>query len=186
MYISTVDSGNLAGHLLTLRQGLLALPDHKILGARFFDGLSDTLRILVDVAGEAAPVELAQLQKDLASDSRPVTLAETWQCLDRLAASAATVLNALDADNPESQAKWWARALVQQCRRALDDLAFLAPWILLPASPERLKAISGIEGIPTLRELAKLDAELPPAIEAGPELRCYPGSPGVSGTTFDS
>ena len=31
LYISTVDSGNLAGHLLTLRPGLLALPDHKIL-----------------------------------------------------------------------------------------------------------------------------------------------------------
>ena len=27
IYISTVDSGNLAGHLLTLRAGLLALPD---------------------------------------------------------------------------------------------------------------------------------------------------------------
>ena len=65
-YISTVDSGNLAGHLLTLRPGLLALPDHRILGARLFDGLSDTLRILVDAAGEAAPAQLAQLQKDLA------------------------------------------------------------------------------------------------------------------------
>ena len=28
LYVSTVDSGNLAGHLLTLRPGLLALPDH--------------------------------------------------------------------------------------------------------------------------------------------------------------
>ena len=52
-YVSTVDSGNLAGHLLTLRPGLLALPDQKILGARLFDGLSDTLRILVDTAGGA-------------------------------------------------------------------------------------------------------------------------------------
>ncbi len=33
IYISTVDSGNLAGHLLTLRAGLLALPDQQILGA---------------------------------------------------------------------------------------------------------------------------------------------------------
>jgi hypothetical protein len=33
-YVSTVDSGNLAGHLLTLRPGLLALPDDKILGTR--------------------------------------------------------------------------------------------------------------------------------------------------------
>ena len=79
MYISTVDSGNLAGHLLTLRQGLLALPDHKIVGTRLFDGLNDTLRILVDAAGGAAPAELAQLQKDLASDSRPMTLAATRQ-----------------------------------------------------------------------------------------------------------
>ena len=39
------------GRLLTLRPGLLALPDQKILGARLFDGLSDTLRILVDAAG---------------------------------------------------------------------------------------------------------------------------------------
>src|SRR5690606_10039937 len=30
LYISTVDSGNLAGHLLTLRAGLLALPDHSL------------------------------------------------------------------------------------------------------------------------------------------------------------
>ena len=50
-YISTVDSGNLAGHLLTLRPGLLALPDQKILGARWLDGLSDTLRILMDITG---------------------------------------------------------------------------------------------------------------------------------------
>ena len=34
LYISTVDSGNLAGHLLTLRPGLLALPDQKILGSK--------------------------------------------------------------------------------------------------------------------------------------------------------
>ena len=47
-YVSTVDSGNLAAHLLTLRQGLLALPDQKIVHARLFGGLSDTLRILVD------------------------------------------------------------------------------------------------------------------------------------------
>ncbi len=65
LYISSVDSGNLAGHLLTLRQSLLALPDDNILGARLFDGLSDTLRVLVDVAGDAAPAQLAQLQKEM-------------------------------------------------------------------------------------------------------------------------
>ena len=59
-YVSTVDSGNLAGLLLTLRPGLLELLDHRILAPRFFDGFDDTLRILVDAAGEAAPAELAR------------------------------------------------------------------------------------------------------------------------------
>jgi len=50
LYISSVDSGNLAGHLLTLRPGLLGLADHQILGTRWFEGLSDTLRIAMDAA----------------------------------------------------------------------------------------------------------------------------------------
>ena len=166
LYISTVDSGNLAGHLLTLRPGLLALPDHKILGSRLFDGLSDTLRILVDAAGGAAPAQLPQLQKDLASasDSRPTTLAAARLCLDRLATSAAEVVAGFDAD-PESQARWWAGALARQCQAALDELTCLAPWILLPASENRLSDLRGIHEIPTLRELAGLEEELLPAIE---------------------
>jgi hypothetical protein len=40
-YISTVDSGNLAGHLLTLRQGLVSLPDERLFSAKLIDGLHD-------------------------------------------------------------------------------------------------------------------------------------------------
>ena len=109
LYISSVDSGNLAGHLLTLRPGLLALPDHKILGARLFDGLIDTLRVLVDAAAEAPPAALVlldQLQKDLESayDSRPATLAAARTWLARLAASAAEVAASLDAGNSRDRA----------------------------------------------------------------------------------
>jgi cyclic beta-1,2-glucan synthetase len=165
-YISTVDSGNLAGHLLTLRPGLLALPDHRILEVRWFDGLSDTLGILVDVAGGAAAALLAQLQKDLASPSAslPTTLAGARLYLDRLATAAAEVVNNLDAD-AESQATLWAHALARQCRDALDELTFLAPWTLLPTSPDRLSDFPGIDKIPTLRELGGFEVELLPAIE---------------------
>ncbi len=165
-YISTVDSGNLAGHLLTLRAGLLALPDNQILGERWFDGLSDTLRIVVDVAGGVYPAPLAQLQKDLASacESRPTTLAAARLCLDRLATSAEGMVHSLDAD-PESQVNWWARALARQCRDALDELTFLTPWTLLRASLDKLREFPGIGEIPTLRQLARLEMDLLPAIE---------------------
>jgi cellobiose phosphorylase len=165
LYISSVDSGNLAGHLLTLRPGLITLPDDKIVGARVFEGLGDALGILADVAGEAASPELAQLQKDLetAYDSRPATVSAAWRWLDRLAASTAGVAGTFDA-GPESEAKWWAQALARQCRSALDEVTFLAPWIVLPAAPGRLSDFPVIGEIPTLRQLAKLEVELLPAI----------------------
>ena len=43
-YVSTIDSGNLAGHLLTLRAGLLLLVDELPQLTRLLDGLRDTLR----------------------------------------------------------------------------------------------------------------------------------------------
>ena len=165
LYISSVDSGNLAGHLLTLRPGLLALPDDKILGARVLEGLGDALSILADVAGEAASPELTRLQKDLESayDSRPASVPAARRWLARLATSAAEVAGSLAAA-PESEAKWWAQALARQSRDALDDLTFLAPWSLLPAAPSGLSDFPDIGEIPTLRELARLEVEWLPAI----------------------
>src|SRR5208283_5165235 len=152
MYISTVDSGNLVGHMLTLRPGLLAIPDQKILGARLFEGLNDTLSVLLDVAREDAareadPVQLTRLQKDLESacESPPASLVEARRGLDRLAGSAAEFASSLTAD-PESDAKWWASAFARQCQDALHELTFLAP--------------DALEEIPTLRQLAGLAGDL--------------------------
>ena len=173
LYISSVDSGNLAGHLLTLRPGLLALSDQRIPGPRFFEGLSDTLGIVLDAEGTApkalAPGQLAQLQQDLTSATRsqPSSLAALRLCLDRLATSAAGVVagaEAIDAD-PESQLRWWTRAFDRQCRDALDELTVLAPWTALLSSENRLGDFPDLDGIPTLRELAALGDKLSPVIE---------------------
>jgi cyclic beta-1,2-glucan glucanotransferase len=165
-YISSVDSGNLAGHLLTLRPGLLSLPDQPILSARWCDGLRDTLGILVDAMASAAPAALARLRKDLESAcaSPPTTLAAARSCLERLAVSAAELTDGLDVGR-ESEANTWAQALVRQCRSVLDELTFLAPWCLLPPAPDRLSDFPGIGAIPTLRELAGREAEWLPIIE---------------------
>ena len=165
-YVSTVDSGNLAGHLLTLRPGLLALPGQKILGPRFFDGLSDTLRVLEDAAGELDPACLDQFQMHLESacESGPTTLTAARLCLDRLAATAEEVLAGLKTAS-ESQATWWAHALIRQCRDALADLMFLAPWAVLSVTQNRLSECGDIDEIPTLHELARLDVKWLPAID---------------------
>jgi cyclic beta-1,2-glucan synthetase len=158
IYISTVDSGNLAGHLLTLRPGLLALPDNQILATRLWDGLTDTLQVLEDAAGADTPAQLAQFQKDVESacGSAPATLTAARLYLERLVTRATELANGFDTA-PEGRAGWWAHALLRQCRDALDELTFLAPWILLPNAGD----FPAIDRIPTLGELATPDFEPP-------------------------
>lgn len=63
-YVSSVDSGNMAGHLLTLREGLLAMRNQPILnGERILAGLNDTLLLLEKHWGPGAPDTLKELQK---------------------------------------------------------------------------------------------------------------------------
>lgn len=85
-YVSTVDSGNLAGHLLTLRSGLLTLADEKIFDVRWFHGLHDTLGILLDAAGNTRSDLLIALRKDIdsACSAPPTTLTLARQCLGQL------------------------------------------------------------------------------------------------------
>lgn len=67
-YVSSVDSGNMAGHLLTLRQGLSGMRNEPILnGERIFFGLNDTLSLLEKHWGPGAPDTLTALRKQCVS-----------------------------------------------------------------------------------------------------------------------
>ena len=165
LYVSTVDSGNLAGHLLTLRAGLTALVDDRILGTRLFDGLRDTLEVLVQVAPGVAASQTMIFRDELAcaSAALPRTLAEARSCLVDLTTHAAELCAAVSGEAPpDSEAGGWSQALAGQCREALDELDFLAPWLSLAPVPggfeAELERITGIVAIPTLGELAALDA----------------------------
>ena len=131
LYVSSVDSGNLACHLLTLRQGLLALTGAPILSPRCYEGLRDAAILLGD----------AQLQTDLdsACQSPPATARAAMLILERLATRAAGL-----------KAMPWAEVLERQCRAAAADLQHFLREDSgdVPAG-----------GLPALRELALLRNE---------------------------
>lgn len=172
LYISSVDSGNLAGHLLTLKPGLLALPGQKILGERFFEGLQDTLEICMDTAASPAeayaPGSLHRLQQEMetAIHSRPATLSMLRLCLNRLEISAAAAVNGVDVfhSDSENQLKWWVHAFAKQCRDTLEELKFLAPWTEFSSSGNTLEDFPDLDRIPTLRELTALKEKLQPRL----------------------
>ncbi len=176
LYISSVDSGNLAGHLLTLRPGLLALPDEPIVSPRLFDGLSDTLGVLGEAmanASAATPGLLDELARQLASasDYRPATLVATKTWLTQFSRSTAALTASLESDASAADSndtQWWALALSRQCQRLIDELTFLAPWVEQPelsTASDRLRNTLDAIGIPTLREVAANNATWLTAIE---------------------
>ena len=173
LYISTVDSGNLAAHLMTLRPGLLELPDRAIIRPNFFDGLTDTIAIAIEVT-EKTPARttlgLQQLRKDIetASDCRPATLVAMHRWLEHFC-KATTGIAGSFASETASEARWWVNALAHQCRSALDELQMLAPWLVLPEPPDSFKTVLDAEPVLTLRALAELSKRLLPVIDARAE-----------------
>lgn len=174
-YVSTVDSGNLAGHLLTLRAGLLDLARQPVVAARLFAGLDDTLAVLTDAMGFATghAARAAGATLDAVRAAPPQDLEAVHGALLDLAASADGILAHVEASqdlgddsSPDLEAARWGRALVRQIRDALDELGFVAPWLLLPPPPAELAGwYAGLAiGIPTLAELADLDLRLGAAL----------------------
>ncbi|MES2046872.1 MAG: glucoamylase family protein, partial [Pseudomonadota bacterium] len=170
MYVSAVDSGNLAGHLLTLHPGLMGLADEPILSSRLFQGIRDTYDILLEISDANQKQRLASFEKDLAQAclSTPETLVVAHDFLTRLNQCAASFVTAL-ASNTEGQLEVWATALAKQCSVALDDLNMLAPWIHLatPAGAmDASYAFTKFDSIPTLRQLAQLALQLATLLES--------------------
>ena len=178
MYVSTVDSGNLAGHLLTLAAGLNEMAGHTIFRAQIFAGLVDTLDVLAEVAPASASVlaEVGRLKDQMRA--APRTLSGARELLERLTAGEHERLRAaLDPERDEQT--WWARAFEAQCQGALDELTRMAPWVDVPARPEAGElrvALAELDAAPTLAEAAALEQTLVPAIDRALAAAAGPGA----------
>ena len=161
-YISSVDSGNLAGHLLTLGPGFTELMEQPILETEIFAGLHDMAAILRD----EDMTDWQNREKDM--ESPPLTLRAGFELLQKLNQPSAP------ANAPEgTDAEWWRNALSHACQEHFEDLRYLAPWLALPSYGSRATALGADfgenlarldQGL-TLREVAELDQSLCPLLE---------------------
>ena len=128
-YVSTVDSGNLAGHLLTLAQGLLALPNDPLLNPRYLDGLEDTWDVLTTEFTKSLPQELSDFQI-LLGEAR--TSFSSWttasHCCQTLCSSAEQIAKL----NEKSE---WSNKLLQQCYALRDEINL---FVTIPGLPPNI------------------------------------------------
>ena len=166
-YVSTVDSGNLAAHLLTLRAGLIAMSDELIPAGRLWGGIADTALVLDAIPSLAARPQFSRFQKVLEKVTSPgVTMSPSGSRakLAELLGSAgelAEVAGGVDDD----QTTWWVNALARQCREAIAELDYLMPWLSHVAMFESYPDLPMISDALSLRELFSAEHEALRAIE---------------------
>jgi cyclic beta-1,2-glucan synthetase len=169
-YISTVDSGNLAGYLLTLRSGLTqAVETAPIVDARLLNALEDALELCaaeIDRAtrgrpGRALRKEIANLRAKLAERPDPLTPLDGWrrllpQLTDGLSA-VSVLLHELEESLPAAargeeppgsisesmaEATYWLDRAAAAILARHEDLDRLAGWLEFPNEVAAVKPAS--------------------------------------------
>jgi cyclic beta-1,2-glucan synthetase len=198
-YVSTVDSGNLAGYLVTLSVGLDEATKNPLLGAAVVDGLRDTVQLALEdlvleqkdraaVAGtDATRQELDEMLRHLDLDEAPRNLGAWWHLLESVHAAAQRASDALEpARTASSAGERVCRscdAIIRQAGDHVRDLAELAPWAAhILAMPPQTTQEPGVElirrltdAVPSLTELSEGHKEAE-AMLAGLAQRAHVGT----------
>jgi hypothetical protein len=111
----------------------------------------------------------------------PRTLAGAGLILQRMAAAAGDLVGTAEA-RAGGELGWWARAVEEQCRYALEELRYLTPWVELPSPGESMwrnaddgratrlgelrEGLARLDQIPSLGDIARLEITLVPAVDA--------------------
>lgn len=176
-YVSTVDSGNFAGYLRTLRMGLAELPQQGILSPGTFTGIRDTYLVLEDLLH--APLGLvsslflkesdfvAPMQKIKLTISeahhRVLDLHEAFQSLQRIADQVLILRESIQS-HPPGEAQWWLQALDSQISKQCEELQLFMPWLVMENKEMRTLlhgAFPELFSNRSLDQLADLHATIP-------------------------
>ncbi|MBH0192414.1 MAG: phosphorylase, partial [Nitrospira sp.] len=147
-YVSSVDSGNLAGHLLVLGNGCRELIQQASIESDLFAGIDDAIQLLRDALEEISDQrqthtvtrkQLSQAVDVLAMAllSRPVDAAGWTARFGELTALSHTVSDMAQAlgqergDESDGELRVWADAVRGCVESHLRDVELLLPWVRL-------------------------------------------------------
>jgi cellobiose phosphorylase len=166
LYVSTVDTGNLVGHVRTLQSGLLELPARPAWSTEAHQGLRDTLGVLTAQAGPGEALEA--VDRLLQAPAGSLSARAAW--LERLAVETRRLRESFE-ETRQPEVAWWASALDRQARAFLDDLSGLVPWLSLSTGSfegEARRRLAGVDQARSLQELGRLSLEAAEALQAAP------------------
>jgi len=165
-YISTVDSGNLAGHLLTLRQGLFEILHKKVADNKIFEGLLDTIRVLKEIIGKQDSTVLFDFYSllEIECSIKHTSIDDIINSLKLLSVNYEVVIKTIETE-AGSITDWWMDNLSEQLRQAIDNIQILYPWYALPPVSAKFRNLIEIASDITLSSLFKKTIELIPILD---------------------
>ena len=142
-YVSTVDSGNLAVALLTLRESLIEAANGPVLSRSLWDGLIDTLGLLTEATGDLPTLQSQAVRAQIRALSDRARIARDdpaeWRrtlCLsleEDLPKLSKAILKALDATpgTDPVELHFWFERCRHHAASFLRDLDTLCPWLAM-------------------------------------------------------
>ncbi|HEY6899403.1 MAG TPA: glucoamylase family protein, partial [Puia sp.] len=151
-YVSTVDSGNLTGHLLTLRQGLLGLPEQPIFHEEVLEGFRTTVAIVSAESkgrfGQVIGQINALLQQKRQEEGSLIAVKKLLEGLRRLVDQLC-----IPEEEGNTGLSRWAGRFSRQVNDHQSQVRQLIPWMDLLPIPERFALLAPTDRVPTLRSL---------------------------------
>jgi len=146
-YISTVDSGNLAGHLLTVKEAVKEVANRKLFDTHVMEGLADSLEMMREEAMQmnvvrrrTESVTIKQLHfeidaclrllKDQPSETPDawVTLLESLVARTEVIRDITGALSQEHGDEHFDELRFWSADLSHQTQTFLRDVKTFIPW----------------------------------------------------------
>ncbi len=191
LYVSTVDSGNLAAALLTLSAGLEEAASAP-LDRAWHRGITATVLLLLELSDElcpgSPPPEMSRWKAELerlipersvspATPAGKVTQdlsragAQALEGLEDTAEAVLTIAESMADPSTLGDLRYWVGALRRQAEDLREERARFQPWTLngsawSPPTPELSPLSAALPERPSLEELARLDSSLGPLLES--------------------
>ncbi len=191
-YVSTVDSGNLAAHLLVLVSGLREVAEAEIIQPQFYSGLRDSLELaLADAGRQSRPVfpALESLRSKLidAAKQPPQAPWEVRRLMGELSVQAAGLTAEWEKSHPhEGKVRKWLDALQDQCLEAIHELDEIAPWAEGLADHPEWRVHPELGRLPSYMDAVSLSARLQAARIDSPYAAPDPQAAAGSGVEAES
>lgn len=159
-YISSVDSGNLMGHYLTLKQALISLPGQKIITAQSFEGLLDSVRLLSE---RITSTGIEDIQKNIQEiiNGGIDDLYKTKKFLEELQSGFSKIFVTPQFQYEDEENEMWAEKIFTQINDLINEINAFAPWVSLKVAPLKFeKILPHFTAIPSLHQLSKIEQSL--------------------------